>query len=62
MEHTYKVYEQTGLWHVIKDALDSLMENKDIKITTRKELVIGFLCKKIMDESNMQALQSFPKG
>jgi len=61
MEHTYQIYEHTGLWHVIKNAMDSLMESRDIKIISKKERVIGFLCKKIMDESNRLALQSFPK-
>jgi hypothetical protein len=47
MNHPYKQYEKTHLWLTLKKALDELEENQDIKITTKEEYVIGFLCKKI---------------
>lgn len=45
LKHPYKEFEQTQLWELIEDALDDLIKNQDIELTTRKEYVIGYLCK-----------------
>jgi hypothetical protein len=47
MEHPYKEYEKTELWRSIEEALENLIENEDICLQTRPELVIGYLCNKI---------------
>ncbi|WP_257667139.1 hypothetical protein [Parapedobacter tibetensis] len=47
IEHPYKEYEQTQLWELIDKAIDDLIQNQDIELTTRKEYVVGYLCKNI---------------
>ena len=48
--HPYKEYEQTYLWELIDKAMDDLVKNQDIELTTRKEYVIGYLCKIIKSD------------
>jgi hypothetical protein len=45
LEHPYKEFEQTQLWELIEKALDELITNRDIELTTRKEYVVGYICK-----------------
>lgn len=46
-QHPYKQYEQTELWELINQAIEDLIENQDLELTTRKEYVIGYICKSI---------------
>ncbi len=50
--HPYKQYENTHLWELINSAIDDLITNQDIELTTRKEYVIGYLCKVINSDLN----------
>jgi hypothetical protein len=50
MEHLYLHFENTSAWNILKEALEKLEENKDIKITTRKENVIGYLVKSLAED------------
>ena len=50
--HPYKQYENTHLWELINSAIDDLTTNQDIELTTRKEHVIGYLCKVINSDLN----------
>ena len=45
--HPYSKFENTKLWKTVNKAIDDLVENQDIKLTTPKEYVIGYLCKTI---------------
>ncbi|HET9431665.1 MAG TPA: hypothetical protein VFO70_10845 [Chitinophagaceae bacterium] len=45
LRHHYKEYEETQLWKLIDKALDDLVENQDIELTTRKEYIFGYICK-----------------
>lgn len=47
MNHPYIEYENGKLWRLIKRLLRELEKNSDIKITTKNEYVVGFLCKAI---------------
>ena len=47
MTHPYQHFENTELWMKIENALNDLIKNKDIVITTPKEYVIGYVCVKI---------------
>lgn len=47
IKHPYKEYEQTQLWELINKAIDDLVKNQDIELTTKKEYIIGYLCKTI---------------
>jgi hypothetical protein len=50
--HPYVKYENTPLWSTIEKAVNELVKNQDIDLTTKKEYVIGYLCKKISDMSS----------
>jgi hypothetical protein len=47
--HPYENFEYTPLWAAVSNSLIELEQNQDIKITTRKEYVIGYICKQIRD-------------
>ncbi|MES2728426.1 MAG: hypothetical protein V4643_15055 [Bacteroidota bacterium] len=47
IKHPYKEYEQTQLWDIMNKAIDDLIDNQDIELTTRKEYVVGYLCKSL---------------
>ncbi len=48
MDHPYKKFEGSELWTTIEESLKLLQDNDDIKITTRPEYVIGYLCSSLM--------------
>ncbi|MCB0741604.1 MAG: hypothetical protein R2796_06260 [Chitinophagaceae bacterium] len=47
IKHPYQEYEKSNLWELISKAIDDLVKNQDIELTTRKEYVVGYLCKAI---------------
>ena len=47
MSHPYKQFEGTPLWEAVKKGIDDLVENNDIEETTRREYIVGYLCKLI---------------
>lgn len=51
MEHPYKEYENTELWDLISKGIDELSENKDIQELTRREYIVGYLCKLIKQDN-----------
>jgi hypothetical protein len=48
-DYPYANFENTPLWMAISNSLAELEQNQDIKITTRKEYVIGYICKQIRE-------------
>lgn len=49
MSHPYKAFEGTALWDTLDAALTELQSNRDIELSTSRELVIGFLCQQLSD-------------
>jgi hypothetical protein len=49
--HPYTEFEETNLWKFIDKAIDDLIENQDIKLTTKKEYVVGYICKTIKEKN-----------
>ena len=47
MSHPYEQFEGTPLWGAINKGIDDLVENNDIEETTRREYIVGYLCKLI---------------
>lgn len=47
MSHPYEQFEGTPLWEAINKGIDDLVENNDIEETTRREYIVGYLCKLI---------------
>jgi hypothetical protein len=48
--YPYFQYEKTKEWNIVKKALYALEKNNDIKFTTKKEYVIGFLTEQLLKE------------
>jgi hypothetical protein len=47
MKHPYTKFEKTALWDTVQEALVELETNKDLKITTKPEYVISFICQQL---------------
>ena len=47
MSHPCERFEGTPLWEAINKGIDDLVKNNDIEETTRKEYIVGYLCKLI---------------
>lgn len=45
MNHPYKKYETTELWHIISEAIEDLVANQDVEEMTSR--VVGYLCAKL---------------
>jgi hypothetical protein len=45
----YEDYKDTELWKKIDEILRELEENQDIKLTTAREYVVGYLCKRLTE-------------
>ncbi len=43
----YKEYRKLKAWKIIEKVLEELEENQDIKITTMRDLVIGYIIKNL---------------
>lgn len=43
--HPYKELEADPLWDAVSKALSALEKNRDIMISTRRELVVGYIVK-----------------
>jgi hypothetical protein len=53
MKHPYEQFENSRVWIILNKAIDDLVENQDITETTRRELIVGYLCKKLWPELNV---------
>ncbi|GHV37116.1 hypothetical protein FACS1894178_8820 [Bacteroidia bacterium] len=52
--HPYTKFENTDLWISIESSINDLIDNQDIKLTTRKEYVVGYICKQLsLKKKNM---------
>ena len=45
--HPYREFEGTTLWNRVNKAVSALVKNGDIKETTRREYIVGYVCKAI---------------
>jgi len=43
--HPYKEFEKTGLWKALNKGIRDLVENQDLKEITRRDYIVGYLCK-----------------
>jgi hypothetical protein len=55
MSHPYREFEGTRLWREIETALGELERNHDISLTTTREHVVGYLCKRLVAKDRMDA-------
>jgi hypothetical protein len=47
MSHPYTDFEDTGLWKAVDAALAELEQNRDVRLNTGREYVVGYLCKQL---------------
>ncbi|UPM52839.1 hypothetical protein [Gottfriedia acidiceleris] len=52
MSHPYEKFENTPLWNVINKGINDLVENNDIEETTKREYIVGYLCKVIIESDS----------
>ena len=60
LNHPYLEFENTSVWTILEKAINELEGNKDLKLTTPKEYVIGYVCKQLTeaDVLNTSAAQT----
>ncbi len=49
IEHPYRHFEDSRLWAKINQAIEDLVQNGDIRETTHRDYIVGYLCKMIDD-------------
>jgi hypothetical protein len=47
--HPYQQYEGTALWQAVDHAIDDLVNNGDLIEQTRREYIVGYICKIITE-------------
>jgi hypothetical protein len=47
MSHPYTEFEDTALWKAVDAALAELEQNRDVKLSTAREYVVGYLCQQL---------------
>ena len=45
--HPYQEFEGTPLWSRVDRAVATLRKNGDIELTTRREYVVGYICRAV---------------
>jgi hypothetical protein len=48
----YDAYKETSRWKSVDEAVSDLVKNKDIVEMTRRDYIVGYICKKL--ESSRQ--------
>jgi len=44
---SYDSHRGTDTWRVVEKAIDDLVENNDIAETTRRDYIVGYICKEL---------------
>jgi hypothetical protein len=43
----YEMYMDAPVWEVVNAAIDDLVKNGDLVETTRRDYIVGYICKKL---------------
>ncbi len=43
----YELYRGSQLWKIIEKAVSDLVDNNDLTENTRRDYIVGFLCKRL---------------
>jgi hypothetical protein len=54
-KHPYAAYEGSPLWKVVNKAIAELVKNGDLSETTAHPYVVGYICKKISEATELKA-------
>jgi hypothetical protein len=46
-EMPYEMHKGTRVWKIVDKAIDDLVGNGDLTETTRREYIVGYICKKL---------------
>ena len=46
-EFPYKKFQATKAWNVVENAIEKLVENKDLVETTARRYIVGFILKQL---------------
>ncbi len=52
MSSPYEEYRNTEAWQRIEQAIQDLADNKDIKLTSPIEYVVGYITKQVIEQNN----------
>ena len=55
LDHAYVEFENTAVWTVVKKAINELERNKDLKLTTPDEYIIGYICKQLVNNNILES-------
>lgn len=47
MESPYDEYKKSSVWSIIEKAIDDLVDNQDLALTTQKNYVVGYIVKQL---------------
>lgn len=53
----YDKYKNTKNWQTLEKAINSLMKNKDIKIITSQDYVVGYICQVLSLTKNKKGIK-----
>ena len=56
MNHPYKSYEETELWDKVNQIVEDLINNQDIEETTKREYIVGYICKNLSNKFKIDIL------
>jgi hypothetical protein len=56
MIHPYEKLEGTVLWKLVEAGINGLLDNDDIKLKTKPEYVIGYLCENLSSMKDQNAI------
>ena len=48
--HPYRQYETTLAWKIIDQAVSAIVKNQDIKETTARVYIVGYLVKQLVEQ------------
>lgn len=54
MTHPYISFENTELWKKVNQIIDELTENQDIEEKTKREYIVGYICKNLMEMKELK--------
>lgn len=43
----YHLYKGTKVWEIVEKAIQDLIGNRDIAETTRRDYIVGYICKQL---------------
>jgi len=58
MSHPYEKYKGSNCWRLVEKAIGDLVKNEDIKETTARDYIVGYICKTLSKSSGRQQNKS----